>query len=104
MSSWTGLPGGLGGLLPLPMVPKTSNSCSEYPFVASVRHRLVPNIRTYRPLPFRPVRSSTPPLPVEVEKIDVQVDLLVEVSTRYTTAHDASQVSLTWVMLAVAPR
>src|SRR6266536_1900090 len=101
-ASGTGVPGAVGGTLsPL---PNTSNSFSEYPWVASARQRLVPYTRTYRPLPETPVRSSTPPSPVDVVKMGVQVAWSSEVSTRYATAQDRSQVSRTCVTLAVCPR
>ena len=48
MLSWTGVPGGVGGVVspPPPVVPKTSYSSREYPWVASARHRLEPKTRT----------------------------------------------------------
>ena len=104
--TWVTPVGALGGMTspPPPVVPNTSNSCREYPCEASARHRWVPFIRTYRPEPERPVRSSTPPLPLVVEKMVVQVAWSVDVCSWYAVAQDLSHCSRMRCTWATEPR
>ena len=64
----------------------------------------MPNMRTNRPVPWIEVRSSTPPLPVVVEKTGFHVMASLDTSTRYEVAHDLSHCSRTRWIVAVVPR
>src|SRR5262249_27939674 len=63
----------------------------------------VPNIRMYRPLPVT-FRVCVPPVPVVVEKIEVQVELSVEVWIWNALPYAASHASTTWQIDWTDPR
>src|SRR2546421_905620 len=100
--TWCRFVGGLGGVLSTgpPLAPYTSNSNSEYPNAVP---RLVPYIRTYRPLVSR-LRSSTPPLPVVVLNASCQLASSSETWIRYALPYAASQRSTTRLRWKLAPR
>src|SRR5215468_8596950 len=69
-----------------------TNSNSEYPYAVP---RAVPFIRTYRPLPVT-FSVWVPPVPVVVEKIDVQVAASFDVWIWNDFPYAASHCSTTW--------
>jgi hypothetical protein len=66
--------------------------------------RVVPLIRTYRPVAPRAVLSSSPPLPPVTERTVVQVVPLVEVWIWYADPYAASQVNFTRSIATDWPR
>src|SRR5258705_210305 len=77
-----------------------ANSHSEYPYPVA---RVVPFIRTYRPVPLT-LSVCVPPVPVVVVKMGVQVAASFETWIWNAVAYAASQFSTTWAIVARAPR
>src|ERR1041384_8282937 len=78
----------------------TVNSHSEYPYAVP---RAVPYMRMYRPEPFT-LSVCTPPVPVVVLKMLVQLAASADTWIWNDRPYAASQLSTTWQTVAVAPR
>ncbi len=89
---------GVGGTT-VPLVC-TVSSHSEYPYGVA---RVVPYIRTYRPVPLT-VSVWVPPVPVVVLAMVVQAEASGETWIWNAVAYAVSQASTTWSIVAVAPR